>query len=130
MSAQATSTTTCSEISGEDFTAKDFRTWAGTVLACTALRELSRRDAGRTPTKHVVQAIEAVAGVLGNTRAVCRKSYIHPAVIDAYVDGTLVNALSRGAVRRTRQPAELSADEAAVLAMLLQSGSGARRKAA
>ena len=67
------------EITGEDFTAKDFRTWAGTVLACVALKEMSaerehpRRGASRTP-KHVVQAIDAVAGLLGNTRAVCRKS--------------------------------------------------------
>ncbi len=66
------------EITGEDFTAKDFRTWAGTVLAATALREFDEAGSMAQAKKNVVQAIEAVAGMLGNTRTVCRKSYIHP----------------------------------------------------
>ncbi|HEY6359880.1 MAG TPA: hypothetical protein VIX63_02185, partial [Vicinamibacterales bacterium] len=74
------------EISGEDFTAKDFRTWAGTVLAATALRELESPTSMTHGKKNVVQAIEAVAGILGNTPAVCRKSYIHPGVVEAYMD--------------------------------------------
>src|SRR5688500_12922076 len=82
------------EICGQDFTAKDFRTWAGTVLACVALREMAA-DTKAGLSKNVVQAIDAVAGLLGNTRAVCRKSYIHPAVIDCYSDGTLANAFAR-----------------------------------
>jgi DNA topoisomerase I len=86
------------EISGEDFTAKDFRTWAGTVLMCAAFR---RMDAAETPTsKRVLQAVDAVAGMLGNTRAVCRKSYIHPAVIDACGDETI--AQISGPVRGRR----------------------------
>ncbi len=76
-------------ISGEEFTAKDFRTWAGTVLALIALRRTAR---GRsvTESKHrLAAAIKAVAGNLGNTPAVCRKCYIHPAVMDAYLAGAL-----------------------------------------
>src|SRR3954467_9114558 len=75
------------EITGQDFTAKDFRTWSGTVLAATALREFEKVDSKAQAKKNVLKAIEAVAGLLGNTRAVCRKSYIHPAIIDSYMDG-------------------------------------------
>src|SRR5690242_13864685 len=75
------------EITGRDFTAKDFRTWSGTVLAATALREMERADSKARARRNVLRAIEAVATLLGNTRAVCRKSYIHPAVLDAYMDG-------------------------------------------
>ena len=71
------------EITGEEFTAKDFRTWAGTVLACVALRELEGFDSPARAKKNVLQAVEAVAGMLGNTKAVCRKSYIHPGIITA-----------------------------------------------
>jgi DNA topoisomerase-1 len=112
------------EVTGEDFTAKDFRTWAGTVLALTALRELEGADSQAKAKKHVLDAIEAVAGVLGNTRAVCRKSYIHPAVIDSYMDGSLPQALSSPAARR--RPAGLGAglreDELALLALLRRCG--------
>jgi DNA topoisomerase I len=75
------------EITGDAFTAKDFRTWAGTVLAA---QELSARAAFRSlreAKSHVLRAVESVAIRLGNTRAVCRKSYIHPAVLAAYMDG-------------------------------------------
>jgi DNA topoisomerase I len=103
------------EISGQDFTAKDFRTWAGTVLACTALREME--SSGRRATRNVVKAIDAVAGLLGNTRAVCRKSYVHPAIIDAYVDGTMKQVLAdRAGGGRGR--GRLSFDESAVLSIL------------
>jgi DNA topoisomerase-1 len=107
------------QISGEDFTAKDFRTWSGTVLACVALREL---EDARSPTqakKNVLQAIEAVAGLLGNTRSVCRKSYIHPAILDAYMDGSMKDVLRRrGRSARRKAPTKLRADEAAALAIL------------
>ena len=103
------------EISGEDFTAKDFRTWAGTVLACTALREMTRRKRSRPAAAHVVQTIDAVAGILGNTRAVCRKSYIHPGVIDTYLSGAMKRT-PQGQIARRR--AWLSADELAALAVL------------
>jgi DNA topoisomerase-1 len=98
-------------ISGEEFTAKDFRTWAGTVLAARALR-----DEGAAPgaKRRVARAIEAVAGRLGNTAAVCRKCYVHPGVIQAYLGGTL----ERLAARAGRRPPGLTADEAAILPLL------------
>ena len=74
------------EISGEDFTAKDFRTWAGTVLAAKVLQEFKEFDSQAAAKRNVVLAIEHVAARLGNTKAICRKCYIHPAVIDAYLD--------------------------------------------
>jgi DNA topoisomerase-1 len=119
------------EITGKDFTAKDFRTWAGTVLACTALRELHAAGSATVTRKIVVRAIEAVAGVLGNTTAVCRKSYIHPAVIDSYTDGSLL-AAARRAPALSRPASRLRPDEAAVLALLQQrvAGNSTRRKAA
>jgi DNA topoisomerase I len=84
------------EITGEDFTAKDFRTWAGTVLAARALGELPSETATEAK-KNLVKAIEAVAGLLGNTKSVCRKCYIHPAVIDAYLDRSLLETLDQRA---------------------------------
>jgi DNA topoisomerase-1 len=104
------------DITGEEFTAKDFRTWAGTVLASIALREMAvADDVSATQMKRDVnQAIEAVAGVLGNTRAVCRKSYIHPAVIDGYIDGRLKNARRS----RARRMPMLRREEVEVLAFL------------
>jgi len=80
------------DIAGDDFTSKDFRTWAGTVLAAEAFRKLGDR---RTKND-LAQAIEQVARQLGNTKAVCRKCYIHPAVIDAHADGTLARVMNGG----------------------------------
>jgi DNA topoisomerase-1 len=77
------------EVTGEAFTSKDFRTWAGTVLAATLLRQCEAAASEREAKKNVVQAIEQVAAQLGNTRAVCRKCYVHPAVIDSYLDGSI-----------------------------------------
>ena len=77
------------EIAGEAFTAKDFRTWAGTVLAA---RSLCAQEPAATATlrqAHIVSAIDAVAARLGNTRAVCRASYVHPAILTGYDDGSL-----------------------------------------
>lgn len=76
-------------LTGEDYTAKDFRTWAGTVLAVAALRECECDLPETHAKRQVTQAISLVAARLGNTPAVCRKCYIHPGVIDAYLDGTL-----------------------------------------
>jgi DNA topoisomerase-1 len=106
-------------ISGENFTAKDFRTWAATVLCATALDELDAADSPTRAKKNVLKAIEAVAGVLGNTRAVCRASYVHPAVTDAYLDGTTLATL-RQAVRTRRSSARgaLRPEETAVLRLL------------
>ena len=74
-------------ISGDDFTAKDFRTWAGTVLAAQALARLARFKSQTEAKRNVVQAIAGVAKRLGNTQSVCRKCYIHPAILAAYMDG-------------------------------------------
>jgi DNA topoisomerase-1 len=84
------------DIAGEEFTSKDFRTWAGTVLAARALRALCQFSSQAEAKRHVLQAIEAVAKQLGNTKAVCRKCYIHPAVIETYVEGRLAQFLQRG----------------------------------
>lgn len=72
------------EATGAQFTAKDFRTWWGTVLAATALAEAAEPTSETRAKQEVAQAIKHVAGVLGNTPAVCRKAYVHPAVIEAY----------------------------------------------
>ncbi len=77
------------EISGDHFTAKDFRTWAGTVLAAEMLRSLGPSDTATQAKKNVVEAIKAVAKQLGNTPAVCRKAYVHPAVLEAYLAGQI-----------------------------------------
>jgi DNA topoisomerase-1 len=120
------------DVTGEEFTSKDFRTWWGTVLAVRALREL---EPGRNKTqseKNVLLAVEAVAGLLGNTRAVCRKSYVHPGVIDCYVDGSLVKILERRGKVSGRPAAGLRPDEAAVLMLLkhLPNKETGKRKAA
>jgi DNA topoisomerase I len=119
------------EATGHDFTAKDFRTWAGTVLAALALQEVDaaaqllpprrRRQGPRKPTpRDVSRAIERVAERLGNTPAVCRKCYVHPDVIAAYLDGTLAASLKRraDAPPGPRRLGALRPDEAAVLALL------------
>ena len=106
------------DITGEHFTAKDFRTWAGTVLAARALEEFKQVDSQAQAKKNVVNAIEEVAAKLGNTRAVCRKCYVHPAVIDSYMDGSLLTHLS-GEVRKMIKPLhQLRPEEAAVLVLL------------
>ena len=106
---------------GQDFTAKDFRTWAGTVLATLALQEFESFDSQAQARRNVVRAIENVAERLGNTPSVCRKCYIHPAVLDAYLEGSMLEQL------RARTEAELcegleklGPEEAAVLALLQQ----------
>jgi DNA topoisomerase-1 len=81
------------EATGMDFTAKDFRTWAGTVLAAHTLVGLDSGDVPSPSKRRIAQAVATVAERLGNTKAVCRKCYIHPAVFDAYVDGSLRGAL-------------------------------------
>ena len=106
------------EASGDDFTAKDFRTWAGTVLAALALSELGRCDSQRQAKRSVVRALERVARDLGNTPTVCRKGYVHPAVIDTYLGGGLPQPRS---VRARSSPYALRCEEAAVLALLRHS---------
>jgi DNA topoisomerase-1 len=118
------------QLAADEFTAKDFRTWAGTVLAAQALRGAGFQS-GAQAKRNVVRAIDSVAARLRNTRAVCRKCYIHPAVLDAYLDGTLRRALTRRADQpRATEVASLDPDEAAVLGLLqqrLKADQGSRR---
>jgi DNA topoisomerase-1 len=107
------------EVTGADFTAKDFRTWFGTVLAASALRECRPVDSMAAAKKNVVRAIEAVAGVLGNTPAVCRKSYIHPAILECYMDRSMPSRLSRSLPATLKRVAsKLRRDEVTVLRIL------------
>jgi DNA topoisomerase-1 len=109
------------QIAGQDFTAKDFRTWAGTALAARALQEFEDFDSQAAAKRNVTQAIERVALRLGNTKAVCRKCYVHPAVIDAYMDRTLVKTLKGRTERELRDRLNtLPPEEAAVLGLLQQ----------
>jgi DNA topoisomerase-1 len=105
-------------ITGEDFTSKDFRTWAGTVLAAQLLRDFEAFSSDAQAKRNIVQAIEAVAKRLGNTKAVCRKCYIHPAVLETYIDGSMVQTLSQRARRMAQRAGSLSEAEAAVLGLL------------
>ena len=107
------------EITGRDITAKDFRTWAGTVLAAMALNELESFDSAAQAKRNLRAAIEKVSARLGNTPTICRKCYVHPEVLNSYMDGNLVLELKskaeselRGAIGR------LKPEEAAVLALL------------
>ena len=106
------------DVTGREFTAKDFRTWTGTVLAAQALQEMSEVTSDAQAKRNVVAAIEAVAGLLGNTKSVCRKCYIHPTIIDAYMDRTLARTLSARARKLAESPESLSRTETAVLALL------------
>ncbi|HYZ25247.1 MAG TPA: DNA topoisomerase IB [Rhodopila sp.] len=80
-------------ITGEPVTAKDFRTWAATNLAALALQRIEAADSEAKARRNATTAIESVARMLGNTPAVCRKCYIHPAIIESYLDGQLGDAL-------------------------------------
>ena len=107
------------DISGREMTAKEFRTWAGTALAAQALQEFEEFDSQASAKRNITRAIERVASRLGNTSSVCRKCYVHPAVIDAYLDRTLASTLEKRATRKLRKNLKsLSPEEAAVLALL------------
>jgi DNA topoisomerase-1 len=110
------------EIAGEDFTSKDFRTWAGTLLCARILRRLDSPATETAGRREVARAVEAVARELRNTRAVCRKCYIHPAVIDSFLMGRLARFM------------EGRSDEAALIALLKseqrRESSAARRSGA
>ena len=81
------------EVTGEDFSAKDFRTWGGTVLALSALLDAAAGTSEREALRQVVDVVKRVAAQLGNRPAICRKYYVHPGVIDAFLAGTLRQAL-------------------------------------
>jgi DNA topoisomerase-1 len=119
------------EASGGDFTAKDFRTWAGTLLAYRALRALQPEDHGPAAKKNVVQAMRVTAEKLGNTPAVARGSYVHPAVLDAYLEGGLGGALVDAAEDQDVPPTEADRnEEMAVIKLLRQRERDARQAAA
>ncbi|MGK2851646.1 MAG: DNA topoisomerase IB [Candidatus Limnocylindrales bacterium] len=108
------------EASGGPFTAKDFRTWAGTVLAYRALRALQPADTAHGAKQVVVEAIRETADRLGNTPAVARGSYVHPAVLEAYLDGSLPGALVEAAEEQAVPPAEADVDEEQAVIDLLR----------
>lgn len=81
------------KIAGDEFTSKDFRTWAGTVLAAEELRQIGPFASQAEAKRNIARAIEAVASRLGNTKAVCRKCYVHPSILESYLDGSLVETL-------------------------------------
>ena len=116
-------------IAGEEFSAKDFRTWAATVLAAEALRAFERFDSKAQAKKNILRAIESVASRLGNTPAICRKSYIHPAVLNGYLDGLTLTVLEKRATKTLRNNlGRLSPIEAAVLTFLQQQLLNANQK--
>ncbi len=106
------------EITGADITAKDFRTWAATNLAALALRELEAFDTQAMAKKNVLRAVEAVAKMLGNTPSICRKCYIHPAIFDGYLDGSLLEGLRARTDAALAAESGLTAEEVAVTAFL------------
>jgi len=107
------------EITGKDITAKDFRTWAGTVLAAMALNELKTFDSAAQAKRNLRAAIENVAARLGNTPTICRKCYVHPGVMTSYLDGNLVLEIKSAVENELREDlGGLKPEEAAVLAML------------
>jgi DNA topoisomerase I len=107
------------EITGEEITAKDFRTWAGTQLAAEALREFEAFDSEAERKRAVVRAVEKVAKHLGNTPTICRRCYIHPAILEGYLDGSMLQTLAENTRKYLAENIDgMSAEEAAVTAFL------------
>jgi DNA topoisomerase I len=107
------------EITGLAITAKDFRTWAGTVLAAMALNEMRSFDGAAQAKRHLRAAIESVAARLGNTATICRKCYVHPEVLTSYLDGKLMLEIKSEVESKLRDELEdLRPAEVAVLAFL------------
>ena len=106
------------DITGEDITAKDFRTWAATNLAALALQALHSDASLGIAKKNLTSAVETVSKRLGNTPTICRKCYIHPAIFDGYLDGSLLERLRERSEEVTEHPSGLTADERAVVAFL------------
>jgi len=120
------------EATGQDFTAKSFRTWAGTILVARALQELPPFQSPAQAKRNIVKVVERVAGLLGNTPAVCRKCYLHPAIVDAYADRSLLRTLGRPAMNSRRLSSgvqDVSRTEKMVLALLRRRHQGERRSA-
>ena len=107
------------EVTGQDFTAKDFRTWAGTVLAAMALSVLDPFETKKQARANIKDAIRAVSKLLGNTPVICRKCYVHPAILEAYLDGNSIEGLKRKAEEAvTQNRYDLRSSETAVLNFL------------
>jgi DNA topoisomerase-1 len=107
------------DISGEEFTAKDFRTWAGTVLTAMALSAQGPVENETQAKKNIKDAIAAVAKILGNTPTVCRKCYVHPVVLESYLDGDMIEGLKQKTEEALAEKLEdMRAEEAAVMAFL------------
>jgi len=107
------------EITGEDFSAKDFRTWAGTVLTAIALNAQEKFENGKQAKANIKTAISAVAKILGNTPAICRKCYVHPAVLETYLDEKSIEGLKRTTeAALEKEDVDLRSSEAAVLKFL------------
>jgi DNA topoisomerase-1 len=104
------------QIAGEDFTAKDFRTWGGTVLAAIALSKQGEFETKKQATSNIKTAVAAVAELLGNTPAVCRKCYIHPMIVEAYLNRTRIAGLNGDG--KALKPPSLRAAERALLKFL------------
>lgn len=129
------------EIASADFTSKDFRTWAGTVLAARALQAFQACRSAAEARRNVGLAIETVAKQLGNTKAVCRKCYVHPAILESYQDGMLarvlegrreeagVLALLRARAKRDARAAKRTGAGASMLPLLAGSLANARKRA-
>ena len=107
------------EITGEEFTAKDFRTWAGTVMAAMALQAQDVFENKSQARKNVRDAITAVSKILGNSPAVCRKCYVHPLVLETYLDGNLIEGLKKRTEKALEESlGDLRSEEIAVLTFL------------
>lgn len=107
------------EITGEEFTAKDFRTWAGTVLVAMALNAQERSKNKAQAKKNIKDAIAAVSKILGNTPTICRKCYIHPAVLETYVDGGMIEGLKQKTeATLSKKLRNMRSEEAAVMSFL------------
>lgn len=121
------------EITGDRFTAKDFRTWGGTVQAARALAEIGSFSSAADAKKNIVQAVRTVASILGNREPICRKYYIHPAIIDAYLDGSLVRKFKRirwnGKSNSVAKLNKLKPEEMAVLRILSERDTQSARAA-
>ncbi len=109
------------EITKAEFTAKDFRTWSGTVLAARALQEFEAFSSQKQAKQNMLEAIKAVSGMLGNTPAICRRCYVHPIILDTYLDGSLIDRLQKKAEKKlATEIKSLRPEEAAVLMLLQQ----------
>ena len=105
------------EITSEDFTAKDFRTWAGTVLTAMALNAQKKFATKKEAKSNLKNAIAAAAKLLRNTPTICRKCYVHPAIVESYLNGDLIEGLETKLDEAEEIP-DFSADERAVLKFL------------